>query len=113
VEHDAWDRLPTKPVVVVLCRACGDRLIEPHPRLYTKLDAGAPFPGCMGICLDCRYREGVACSSPLARVNGGAGVELEWEKEPIAAHLNYGGGRSEFKHIYSGPAIACSGKVAA
>ena len=66
-EHDDDDR-PTA-TVVVLCRPCGKRLIDPHPRLYAKLDEREPHPGTMELCLLCRNRVGVTC--PLALCHGG------------------------------------------
>ena len=110
LEHDPNDTLPPKPVVVVLCARCSGRLIEPHPRLYRPVDNGAPFPGCMGVCVTCRFRDGVACTNPLAKLNGGPGLAMTWEKPPVSAHLCYGGGRSEFKTIFSGPVKSCSGR---
>lgn len=110
LEHDEWDRLPTKPAVVVLCQQCAKRLIEPHHRLYRALPNGASFPGCMSICVRCRFRDGVACSNPAARTNGGPGLSMRWETAPTTAHLNYGGGRGEWTHVYFGPVLECSGR---
>jgi chromosome partitioning protein len=70
-EHDESD-LPTN-IVVVLCIPCGERLIGPHPRLYSRLDF-EHHPGSMEICILCRHREGVSC--PMARFNGGPGVGI-------------------------------------
>jgi hypothetical protein len=81
-EHDANDA-PTN-VVVVLCRGCSDRLIEKHPRLYARLEWNQPYPGTMGLCLDCRHRDGVTC--PLTQFNGGGGVNIVVAK-PFNAHV--------------------------
>jgi hypothetical protein len=96
--------LPTD-VVVVLCEACSKRLIKPHPRLYMDLWQNDPHPGAMEICVECRHRDGTRC--PLAKVNGGPGLALTIA-EPTQVHLNYGGGRGEFKRMYPKPASACS-----
>ncbi|MGN6109521.1 MAG: hypothetical protein ACTHU0_30720 [Kofleriaceae bacterium] len=114
LEHDPWDRLPAKPDVVVLCATCSARLIEPHPRLYRQLENGAPFPGCMSVCLDCQFREGVSCSAPAAKLNGGAGLTLEWDEPPFFGHVCGGRGRGhrgcQQLAIYRGPVRRCSGK---
>lgn len=73
-EHDHNDRPEHR--VIVLCKACSDRMIEPHPRLYRPLNVNDPWPGCMEICIDCRLRDGVRCTSPAAKCNGGDGVML-------------------------------------
>lgn len=88
-EYDAWDRPQTPPVVVVLCRACSARMIEPHPRLYVALTRHEPYPGCMSICLDCTHRVGVACRSPAAKVNGGPGLTYAWAdgRQPTQMHI--------------------------
>src|ERR1041384_214579 len=53
-EHDHNDR--PEPRVGVLCRACSNRLIEPHVRLYRPLGKHEPFAGCMALCIDCKWR---------------------------------------------------------
>lgn len=83
-ECDHSDR-PTA-VVVVLCKPCGGRLIEPHPRLYRALEPNDPHPGSNGVCLDCPHRAGVNCGHPDAKANGGAGVLLAVGK-PTEVHL--------------------------
>ena len=71
-EHDDADRPELR--YIVLCGACADRLIEPHPRLYRRLDRNEPAPGVMRICEDCRHRQGGRCVSPRARAHGGPGL---------------------------------------
>ena len=73
--------------VVVLCGGCAQRLIEPHPRLYHRMDQNAPMPGCMKVCLNCSFRQGVSCSHPAARANGGDGVELTVSR-PLRAFVD-------------------------
>lgn len=74
-EYDHNDKPELK--VVVLCGNCAKKLIAPHPRLYSKLAANAPFGGCMGICVSCRFREGVSCGHPRSKNKGGEGVRVQ------------------------------------
>lgn len=62
--------------VVVLCEPCAVELVDPHPRLYVALHPNAPWPGCMELCLSCKHRNGVSCTHPNAKANGGEGVSL-------------------------------------
>lgn len=113
LEHDEWDRVPDRPGVVVLCRECSDRLIEPHARLYRQLDPGEPFPGCMSVCLDCVRRDGTSCTSLVAKLNGGPGLDYEHTVKPMWAHIDgVRGGRrfGETRWLYTGRVLSCSGK---
>ena len=111
-EHDDADR--PEPIVVVLCRACGDQLIDPHPRLYARLDPNEPVPGCMAICVDCRWREGVRCTHPRAKANGGPGVVLTIATPMHAFVCRRGkGARSGPMTIWPSPATACQQKEVA
>ena len=106
-EHDEQDR--PEPRFVVLCRPCGDRLIEPHPRLYAALPANAPAIGAMPLCLACRHREGTACRNPLAKANGGPGMPVDIDP-PGTMHVNRGGGgRNYWTKVYTRPARSCAG----
>ena len=119
-ECDAWDKKTR--VVVVLCQRCSDTLIESHPRLYHQLPSFAPFPGAMSICIDCRWRDGVTCNSPLWSDSGrihisGGGVEpreeyldIQYKESPVSA-IVCGGPAAGRMTFYRAPAIACSGKV--
>jgi hypothetical protein len=109
-ECDAWDK-PTS-VVVILCRACSRRLIAEHPRLYVAVDALAPAPGLMALCVGCRRRDGVSCTSPLLKANGGPGMVITFPK-PDAVHLCFGGGHGEFRQLYRGAPSACMGREVA
>lgn len=73
-EHDQDD----KPEVVYLrlCKPCSETLIEPHPRLYAKLDPGAPAPGAMPCCEGCKHCEHLRCHSPMLKDNGGSGLPI-------------------------------------
>ena len=71
-EHDARDRPAIR--IVVLCRSCSKRLIGPHPRLYRPLGVNEPFPAAMGLCLDCRFRDGVNCTHWRNKATGGPGL---------------------------------------
>jgi hypothetical protein len=106
-ECDARDR-PTA-IIIVLCRACSDRLIRPHPRLYHAIDPLAPTPGIMALCVDCAHRRGTGCTSPELKANGGAGLEIRFPR-PDSVHLCYGGGRGEFKQLYHGAPTHCAGR---
>lgn len=73
-----------------------------------------PFPGCMSICLDCAYREGVRCTCPEAQVNGGPGMRYAWKDgaQPMRAHVCRSPRRlSGFVTMYPGRVVSCSGKL--
>lgn len=107
-ECDEWDK-PTA-VVVVLCAKCSKKLIDPHPRLYHQLQENEPFPGSMQICLDCPMRSGVSCTSPLAKSNGGPGMQ-------ILAHgfsgFFCGGPNAGYHTLYERAPSECAGREAA
>lgn len=106
-ECDENDK-PT-PVLVMLCERCEKRLINAHPRLYRQIDKWAPWPGAMELCVGCKFLDALACRSPLLKANGGAGLPVT----PGASddvHLNYGGGRGEFKKMYHSPPSKCDGR---
>lgn len=86
VECDANDKPTT--VVVVLCVQCSERLIEPHHRQYRQVSPSEPRPGTMLVCLNCRLRNGVMCTSPAAKANGGPGIHFTYEKPPIRAMVD-------------------------
>jgi len=85
IEHDEKDQPELK--FVSLCIACADKIIEPHPRLYAGMGQNTPFPGVMDICLLCKHRSGLRCTSPLAKFNGGAGINIAASK-PITAFVD-------------------------
>ena len=106
-EHDDLDQ--PEPIIVMLCTACSDRLIEPHPRLYRRLERNEPCPGIMSLCLECAFHAGVRCLCPEAHINGGPGLRLEHDP-PISTHLNYGVGRGGATFtVYPNPVRSCSG----
>lgn len=80
-EHDDNDNPTT--VVVLLCKACGDAIIEPHPRLYERLDYFCPAPGSMPVCADCKFRNGVTCKHSDLKGNGGLGLPLKMPKPGV------------------------------
>jgi hypothetical protein len=107
-EHDEHDQ-PT-PVVVVLCRPCSDKIIEPHPRLYARLQGNEPHAGAMPLCLDCQHRDGTRCAHPGARANGGPGIEI-YIKQPYRVHVCRSPRRlSGWETLWPAPAQGCSGK---
>jgi hypothetical protein len=81
IEHDENDR--PERILVVLCRTCSDAIIEPHPRLYDRLEHNAPWPGCMNICYDCCFREGYKCTHPDLTLNGGTGLKMVVAKPQV------------------------------
>jgi len=106
-EHDSRDE--PAPIAVMLCTRCSPRLIDPHPRLYHRIPPNAPFAGIMDLCVDCRFRDGVRCTHPALKANGGAGLVVD--ADPGArAHVNLGGGHGTFLTIYRDPPRACAGR---
>lgn len=95
---------------VLLCKACADRLIEPHPRLYRRIHHFAPAPGAMRLCGDCAHRDGTICRSPKARFNGGEGTFMVGPK-PTRVHILRAPSRlSVWETWYNGPIKHCDGK---
>jgi hypothetical protein len=94
--------------LVILCRECSDAIIKPHPRLYRCLHKFQPWPGAMSICNDCRMREGLWCSNPDAKINGGAGLTLIGPA-PMRGFID-GPGVHGIAEIYPGPVTSCDGK---
>jgi hypothetical protein len=106
LECDELDRPEYK--VVVLCKQCADRLIEPHPRLYRELLPTEPFPGAMAVCVGCAHRSGVSCTSSLAQINGGPG--LVYEPQGQMVHLcRSPRSKSGWHYLAPGPVTNCSG----
>jgi len=112
-EHDDSDR--AEPIVVMLCRRCSDALIEPHPRLYRRLQAFEPFPGAMECCIGCVHLDSLACRHPSLKANGGPGLNLTfpkpttgfWDGRDRKTGKRTGG---RFAH-YCGP-VVCEGRKA-
>lgn len=110
-EHDQQDK--PENIIVVLCRECSDRLIEPHERLYDCIGIFAPAPGAMKICVQCEFRQGLHCSNPLLKENGGEGMIL---KMPKPTHGFWDGSDARGRRVggqrtfYSGPVTGCEGR---
>lgn len=111
-EHD--DRDQPEHRYLWLCEKCSDRIIEPHPRLYAKIDDNTPAPGAMRICADCTLRAaGGRCACPTAKANGGPGINIT----TTTGFHGFIDGRDKsgrrwgrrFTH-YPSPPSACSGK---
>lgn len=115
VECDPWDCVPARPSVVVLCKRCADRLIEPHPRLYKQLDTLDPFPGCMSVCVHCVHRAGTSCRAPAAKINGGPGLAYGWKdgKQPASMHVCSRPGGCRTMVVWPGKVETCSGRAVA
>ena len=108
-EHDHRDQPEMR--FVVLCGKCSDECVEQHPRLYKPHTPNTPIPGCSTVCLDCRWREGVTCKCPRAKVNGGEGLKWDCEQPSVAFVDGTRGGRRVGwrEAIYHTPAKGCSG----
>lgn len=107
-ECDDQDR--PEPIILVLCETCGDRIVEPHPRMYHPLRPYQPWPGAMSLCFDCIQRDGTRCRVAQA-------VRIEQEA-PIVAHVRYSrrqknGTRGEWVRTWSKPATGCDRKETA
>jgi len=115
-EHDEQDR-PTN-VVVCLCEESARQIIDPHPRLYSKIEPNAPVPGAMEhLCLDCLFRDGVSCTHPKLKSNGGKGLAIIMPEQPVQGFWD---GRDKQGRrtggsflVYSQPAIFCEGSPTA
>lgn len=110
-EHDHNDQPEMR--VVLLCKQCGDRLIEQHPRLYKPLDRFMPYPGAMVICGDCPWRKELGCTSPRAKFNGGPGLKYDIP-EPATGFIDgrdKNGRRWGRRALFFGRrALGCSGR---
>lgn len=113
-EHDGNDR--PEPRYVLLCGPCGDRIVDPHPRLYRKLGQHEPAPGAMPICAACVYQhlqEHLGCGHPDLKANGGPGLQLTFPR-PTEAFVDgvRGGRRTGWRETwYSGPVTRCVGRA--
>lgn len=81
-EHDDNDK--PEQIAVMLCKKCSDKIIEPHPRLYSTLRPHEPMPGTMPICIDCFYRAKMRCTHHSLRENGGKGLPLRFPQPSVA-----------------------------
>jgi hypothetical protein len=73
-EHDEFDRV--EPIMITLCVKCSDKIIDPHPRLYTRRHFNHPMPGGMECCGECTFRDGFRCAHKNLKANGGEGLIL-------------------------------------
>lgn len=110
IEHDPWDRPTT--TLVILCGPCSRGLVDPHPRLYKEMHWWHPHPGAMELCHGCAFQKQLACTHRDLKANGGPGLHVKFPR-PDSAHLNYGGGRGEFIHLFKGPPTSCAGRTVA
>jgi hypothetical protein len=108
IEHDEWDR-PTS-AVVVLCTTCSDRVIKPHPRLYSAVPRHKPIPGLMELCVGCRHLDGARCTNPRARANGGEGVGVQVTPPTFAFLCVRNGSTSTREEIWPSAPSACDGR---
>ena len=111
LEHGEDDAPDPHPIVVVLCKPCSDKLIEPHPRLYRALQLHEPLLGAMPICQDCTHREATRCKCPAAKINGGEGLQITFTTPPTRIHVcRSPRSQSGYTVNYTGPVNQCSGK---
>jgi hypothetical protein len=99
-------------IIVVLCPSCSRRIIEPHPRLYSRMDRNKPWPGSMmHLCLDCKFRDGLTCTHPDSKLNGGDGLMMN-VAQPVRGFVDARkpGYSGRFEH-WSSPAKSCAGKA--
>lgn len=106
-EHDDRDR--PEMIFVVLCAACADKIIVPHPRLYARLDKNEPAPGVMQICGGCSLRAGSRCTSPLAIANGGDGLRFPAADITFHVLVRGPGARSGWHRKWSHEPATCHG----
>lgn len=109
-EHDDRDR--PEPRAVVLCAPCSDRIIEPHPRLYRRLEPMAPMPGAMLLCEACDHRDRYLCRHPDLTINSGEGLVIRFpEATQYHASGTRGGRRTGWwGMLYSGHPTECEGR---
>ena len=106
LEHDERDK-PTA-VVVMLCKTCSDKIIEPHPRLYREVEPMEPFPGQLRLCQGCKHQAALVCTRSL--LSGGPGVHLVFLK-PLDVHLcRSPRSKSGWIKVWQGPVISCDSK---
>ena len=115
-EHDDKDR-PTR-TVVCLCIPCAQRIIEPHPRLYSRIEPNTPVPGAMpNLCRTCPFRNDLTCTHPKLKANGGKGLCIITPTEPTRGFWD--GCNKQGRHIggsfvhYPNPPIFCEGNPTA
>ena len=71
--------------ILITCNqdACFQK-IEQHERLYVELAWSNGEPGHFSLlCGDCPHRDGVRCTHPNLKVNGGEGLTLAMANDPI------------------------------
>lgn len=105
-EHDDNDK--PEQILVALCDACSDRLIEPHPRLYRIVHEHEPRPGAMPVCSSCGWRKGLNCTHADLKANGGPGLPLNFPKPAVAMvdGTDKRGRRTGWRHvIWMGPVV--------
>ena len=127
IECDDFDKVTSPPVYLLLCTACdgtdedgnplpkgkkqpGKRsqkgMIERHPRLYEQPIGNAPNPGAMGMCRACAWRDGLSCTNPQSRLNGGPGIQFMVGPMVFVDGTDSRGRRAGWR-MYSSPARSC------
>ncbi len=110
---DRWmecdERDQATATVVVLCPTCSGAIVEPHPRLYHRLETNEPFPGAMPICQGCEWRCELTCFHHLVNPDGTHGLTFE-QQPPIVAHLLLSRPRrGMWLRTWPEPVTGCSG----
>jgi hypothetical protein len=106
-EHNGADN--PENIIVTLCTPCGNKLIEKHPRLYSRVYPNTPEGGAMTICQGCKFLDNNKCTNPRAIRNGGEGVAVITPR-PTRVHLNYGGKGGKWIESYPSPPKTCEGR---
>lgn len=69
------DRMTPTGSFVVLCLPCAEAQAA-QGALLRRLGTNEPCPGAMQLCGRCEHRQGLRCTHPKLRSNGGPGLEL-------------------------------------
>lgn len=104
IECDEGDQ--ETDVVLMVCTPCVRVHIEPHERLYHRLEPNRPFPGAMVTCWRCIHRDGFRCQSPLLKANRGAGLPIRGAQPTHTFFCGKGGG---VHHDYGPTPPRCEG----
>lgn len=111
-EHGDGDQ--PEQIFIPLCRACSDRIIAEHPRLYSEQQKDAPMPGAMPTCVGCSLRAGSNCTSPDLKSNGGPGLKMKFPRpgEAMVDGVDKFGKRFGQRVLFFLGPVTCKGRVA-
>jgi len=107
-DHPEYDN-----VIVVCDNEKCRKVIDDHPRLYQEIPWQANFPNGPGkfmlLCGDCKFRNGVKCSHPELKANGGKGLKVDLSKGLPIVHISYADGTGITRPNMS-VAVECAGR---